>query len=41
MIAWDFIFFADTNDLETFGGLTDSIVKRWDVWLEWGTCADP
>ena len=41
MIAWDFIYFADINDLETYGGLTASIVKQWDVWLEWGTCADP
>lgn len=40
-IAWDLIYYMDINDLETYGGLTDSIVKSWDAWLEWATCADP
>ena len=40
-LSWDLIYFMDINDLETYGGLTDSIVKNWDAWQEWATCPDP
>jgi dynein heavy chain len=31
----------DLNDPEVYGGLTDSIVKQWPAWQEWGVCAEP
>lgn len=41
MLSWDLIYFADINNPETYGGLTQSVVKNWDVWQEWATCPDP
>jgi dynein heavy chain len=40
-IAWELVYFCDISDPETYGGLTQSIVKQWDAWQEWGTCPDP
>jgi dynein heavy chain len=40
-LSWDLIFYMDLNDPEVYGGITESIVKQWPAWLEWGTCAEP
>lgn len=31
----------DINDPEVYGGITESIVKQWPAWQEWGVCAEP
>jgi len=41
VIAWELLYFLDIYDNETYGGIVNSIVKKWDAWQEWGTCADP
>jgi dynein heavy chain, axonemal len=41
VISWDLLYYIDINETEVFGGLIDSLVKNWDNWYEWATCADP
>jgi dynein heavy chain, axonemal len=40
-LSWDLIYYMDLNDPEVYGGLTESIVKQWPAWQEWGVCAEP
>jgi dynein heavy chain, axonemal len=39
--GWDLLVFTDCNAVETFGGIAESIVKHFNEWLNWATCATP
>lgn len=40
-IAWDLLYFIDQNEVESFGGLCESIINNSNEWTQWCTHPEP
>ncbi len=40
-IDWNYLYFVQCMDDESFGGLCNDISEKWKTWSEWIMCENP